>query len=239
MGMVLLLLVLFQFLGINMAYGISLQSDSGFTLIDQDYENYALYTSGSVSATNFGSTALPFDFTTDFILVRSDTYNVAIGIYSMPTTSSIVISVNSTTAITVEYIILRKMSLLPLSSETYGFEVYKSNGVMAYSTRAIVPSIQNTLSLTAAQAVSATSFNLTIPSPVLAGKKRYFNLLPAKVNKVIPAGPVGQVTFQGRSGKFVNDNTFTTDFRDIVTIPVGSSFTASWPNPISFIILDI
>lgn len=229
---------LYQFLGINMSYGISLQSNSGFTLIDQDYENYALYSSGSVSATNFGSTPLTFDFTTDFILVRSNSYNVAIGIYSMPTTSSIVICVDSVSSITVEYVILRKMSILPLSSDNYGFEVYKSNGDIAYSSRGIVPSIQSTLSLTAAQAVSSTSFNLNIPASVLSGKKRYFNLLPAKVNKVIPAS-AGQITFQGRAGKFVDDNNFITVFRDIFTASIGSSFTASWPNPISFLIMDI
>jgi hypothetical protein len=221
-----------------MSYGFSAISNSDYVLIDDNYENYSYYSSGSILASNSSVSApIIYDQSTDIVLVRSDTYNV--GIYSFPGFSSgspaLYLMTDSESNITVEYIIIRKYSTVSINNNTYGLNIYKPDGNVAYSSTIKVGTIQAAVNLAPTQDGSYTTLTASIPGAPIGSKKRYFSIAEARLTGFIWDATTGYVI--SRLGKFVTDNFFTTYC--LATGLSGFPVNANFGSYKTFLIMDV
>lgn len=222
-----------------MSYGFSAISNSDYVLIDDNYENYSYYSSGSILASNSSVSApITCDLSTDIVLVRSDTYNVGIYIYAFGFSSgstALYLRTDSASNITVEYIIIRKYSTVSINNNTYGLNIYKPDGNVAYSSTIKVGTIQAAVNLTPTQDGSYTTLTASIPGAPIGSKKRYFSILEARHTGFIWNGTTGFII--SRLGKFVTNNSFTTYC--LATSLSGFPVNANFGSYKTFLIMDV
>jgi hypothetical protein len=143
-----------------MAYGIQIYNDSGFLQIDQDYTNYLLHTSGSVTSTGraiSGSDEEP-DVSTvnvsgvsandDVIFAFRPATADGSAIRAVKTSTTGQFKIYSDYAGTINWKAYKKGSLLSAPTSGYGLNVYRSDGTtLAYSSSFDIMSVATVLNV--------------------------------------------------------------------------------------------
>jgi len=136
-----------------MAYGIRVESSSGFTQIDQDFVNYVLVASGSFSST--GNYSFPQTHTINYSSLVSTLDNI---FFARPTTTGYNVGNNSDSELagssgnnvaqivssytgTIQWRVYERANVLTPPSSGYGLNVYRTNGELAFSSQFSVPRI--------------------------------------------------------------------------------------------------
>ena len=117
-----------------MAYGIRVESSSGFTQIDQDFVNYALIASGFVTFTgSFGNTPDRKVINTGGVASTNDTL-----LFARPLTNGVGLIGSGTTIIAtaptiVEWRLYERVNALTPPTSGYGLNVFRPDGSLAFS----------------------------------------------------------------------------------------------------------
>ena len=135
-----------------MSYGIRVENSSGFLQIDQDFVNYVLVASGSVSATgtfnNLDTITVDFSSsvtTTDTLFFARPTTTGQQGFTGFAAISGTSGDTRATMLTpytgTIEYQVYERASGLTPPNTGYGLTVLKSDGTLAYSSEFKVPRV--------------------------------------------------------------------------------------------------
>lgn len=129
-----------------MAYGIRVESNSGFTQIDQDFVNYVLVASGSLTFTggfggnpdsktvNFGALVNTND---TIVFARPLTMGVGLIGYSNATSATIIATAPSV----VQWRVYERSNSLPPPVSGYGLNVFRPDNSLAFSSQYNPPRI--------------------------------------------------------------------------------------------------
>lgn len=136
-----------------MAYGIRVESNSGFTQIDQDFVNYVLVASGSFSSS--GNNSFPQTHTINFSALVSSSDTI---FFARPTTVGYNIGNNSDSELigesfgtsatirslytgTIQWRVYERANVLTPPTSGYGLNIYRPDGTLAFSSQYNVPRI--------------------------------------------------------------------------------------------------
>lgn len=135
-----------------MAYGIRVESGSGFTQIDQDFVNYVLVASGSFSSSGNNTTLQTHTINYDSLVSSQDTIffarpSTVTGLPSNTSAELVGSSYNNSATIrslytgTIQWRVYERASVLTPPTSGYGLNVYKPDGTLAFSSQYNVPRI--------------------------------------------------------------------------------------------------
>lgn len=135
-----------------MAYGIRVESGSGFTQIDQDFVNYVLVASGSFSSSGNNTNLQTHTINYDSLVSSQDTIffarpSTVTGLPANTSAELVGSSYNNAATIrslytgTIQWRVYERASVLTPPTSGYGLNVYRPNGTLAFSSQYNVPRI--------------------------------------------------------------------------------------------------
>lgn len=199
-----------------MPYGINIYNTAGNIIINQDYTNYHVVSSGTVA--NGGN--WPTVGTNQILYIRASVsgaqiYNPEENVFGA---SPAIVAV--TGGAVMEYVIVERTP--SVSSATHGFRVYQSDGVtIAYDSGRSPIKVVSSLMYTAPSNGNYTFTDTTINQPfaVPAGRKRYISGQSFRDEAMLwffPTGFFGFIPYPG-----FEKLTWTSDMQQTIVAAVG------------------
>lgn len=196
-----------------MSYGINIYNASGNLIINQDYSNYHVVSSGTVTnASNFPTLA-----TGEILYLRANTPGAKI--------TSTVLGAIDISAGYAEYVILKKGP--SPSGSAFGFRVYKSDGTtIAFDSGRAGAKIVSSYTKNGNVDGNITAWGTTLTQPfaVPTGRKRY--VWGGWLSRL---GALGINIMTGQSYYILNYITWTSDMQQTVGgAPTNVNYTTLW-----------
>lgn len=209
-----------------MSYGISITNNSNFLLINDTYEIYSVYQSGFFSADGAGDLVIPSIDLDETLFVRNVTADAVLGLFIENDWVTPSISNGQGYAFTLsgsglekypnavfEYVKLKKAPLVGEDvSQTYGLQIFKSNGDLVFSTRHYHALLSAVITLSAAQVIAESSLDIALPT-LLTGKNRYFNVASCSLFATLETSDTGAQWKYKAMGLSANGATLYTRYR--------------------------
>lgn len=231
-----------------MPYGLRVSNNDGITQIDQDYSNYSLHSSGTVSS----GTVIPTPSSSHIILVRPTVTSDLVYYDSLSSTPNRVRSVaesygsNLPDAGSIKYVVMAGPDEVPLDtggSSDYGLQVFKSDGGLAYTSQGkyfnivatcVIPEEARRGGL-GGSGVNVTNHTLPAPRPY---HEKYFSLLPSgyfAIFQLMPGYSPLIGIYSVSTGRFTSE----TNFRQELAFPNGPYVQHGFFGTVEYLIADV
>lgn len=212
-----------------MAYGLSIYNASDTLIINQDYSNYHVVSSGSVAN---NSTTFPSWGAGELLYIRASTNGAVIQRqtqYEPPLYSALITRTLVSTG-TLEYVIVKKTPTP--SSSTHGLRVYQSNGSsIAFDSGRPAAKIVSSYFNAASEGGNRPEWSATLNQPfsVPVGRKRYISGQPFYYPATYGFDPSSGVYYA------YNVLTWTSDSQQSIFGPGGADYQGT----LIFLTIDI
>lgn len=212
-----------------MPYGIQVYNASGNLIINEEYSNYHVISTGTIANGGFW----PPIGTGEILFVRASNNGAIVrelyGYFPPSYTLTDQVSVSSGV---VEYVLVKR-SPSP-SSASYGLRVYKANGSISFDSGANSAKIISSATRQNRPDGYAEYWNITMNQPVAvpAGRKRYISAYPFYILSSFYFDPFG--SSEWGYNRFI----WTSDMQQTVGYPDGP-LGADWIGTIIIVTIDI
>lgn len=215
-----------------MSYGISISNTSGIVQIDDNYENFFIVASGTVTANTSGGSGLDMPtlqaaYGQDMLVfIRTSSYGNNIAIYRANAADFAHFYCQA--SITLSYVVLVPFSYFTGYASGFGVNVFKPAGGLVFSSNANTVSYSNSVTIPAHTVTESTPYSLTVGLPDTGSYNKWM-LMPGV--RIAGSDSFGPWEVYLASCAFLSETSFRV--QSLWTVHGGGSYSTSLPNAIT------